>query len=77
MREKILVTGVAGFIGFHVARRLLQEGYCVIGLDILNDYYDVKLKKDRLALVKQPSFIFCDLSLEDYKGLMDLFQQNQ
>jgi UDP-glucuronate 4-epimerase len=77
LREKILVTGAAGFIGFHVARRLLQEGYCVIGLDNLNDYYDVKLKKDRLTLLKQPSFIFSDLSLEDNEGLMNLFQQNQ
>lgn len=77
MTEKVLITGVAGFIGFHVARRLLQEGYYVIGLDNMNDYYDVKLKKDRLRLLKQSNFIFSDLSLEDHEGQMNLFQQNQ
>jgi UDP-glucuronate 4-epimerase len=45
---RVLVTGIAGFIGFHVAKRLLLEGYQVVGVDNLNDYYDVQLKKDRL-----------------------------
>jgi UDP-glucuronate 4-epimerase len=45
---KVLVTGIAGFIGFHVAKRFLHEGYCVVGFDNINDYYDVQLKLDRL-----------------------------
>ena len=49
MSNKILVTGCAGFIGFHLSMRLLKEGYQVIGLDNLNDYYDVSLKRSRLS----------------------------
>ena len=47
-----LVTGSAGFIGFHLSKRLLEEGCTVIGLDNLNDYYDVDLKKARLAILE-------------------------
>ena len=49
LSKRILVTGSAGFIGFHLCQRLLKDGYTVVGLDIVNDYYDVKLKEDRLA----------------------------
>ena len=49
MPETILVTGAAGFIGFHVAKALLERGDTVVGYDNVNDYYDVKLKEDRLA----------------------------
>ena len=49
----ILLTGAAGFIGFHAAKRLLSEGHQVIGLDNLNDYYDVTLKQARLAELKK------------------------
>src|ERR1700743_1318803 len=49
MSEAVLVTGAAGFIGMHVARALLARGERVIGIDNLNDYYDVRLKEDRLA----------------------------
>ena len=49
MKEKILVTGTAGFIGFHLAKRLLEDGYEVVGLDNINDYYDVNLKYTRLS----------------------------
>ena len=49
----ILITGVAGFIGFHLAKRLLSEGHRVTGLDSLNDYYSVQLKRDRLAQLKK------------------------
>ena len=53
MRNRIIITGHAGFIGFHVARRLLNEGHTVLGIDNLNDYYSVKLKEDRLNNLKQ------------------------
>ena len=46
---KVLITGTAGFIGFHLAERLLKEGHSVVGVDQINSYYDVNLKKDRLA----------------------------
>lgn len=71
---RILVTGVAGFIGFHLARRLLARGDTVIGLDNLNDYYDVRLKEDRLAqLSAQASFEFRRLDLANRAGMEQLF----
>ena len=48
---KILVTGAAGFIGFHLAKKLLDDGYEVFGLDVINEYYDKKLKLDRLNVL--------------------------
>lgn len=63
---KVLVTGAAGFIGFHLAKRLIDEGCQVLGIDNLNDYYDVGLKKARLAQLPQTSrFIFELLDLAD------------
>lgn len=63
---KVLVTGAAGFIGFHTASRLLSRGDRVVGLDCLNDYYDVNLKKARLAqLQKHENFEFLQLDLAD------------
>src|SRR5688500_1335370 len=47
--KKVLITGTAGFIGFHLANRFLAEGYAVAGLDIINDYYDTRVKYGRLA----------------------------
>ncbi len=70
----ILVTGAAGFIGFHVAMRLLDRGDHVIGLDNINDYYDVRLKEARLAqLTSRERFIFVKLDLADRQGMKDLF----
>ncbi|MCM1982171.1 NAD-dependent epimerase [Lyngbya confervoides] len=73
---RVLVTGAAGFIGFHLAKRLLAAGDQVVGLDNLNDYYDVDLKRARLKqLQSQPEFLFCQLDLTDRTALLDLFAQ--
>ena len=73
---KVLVTGAAGFIGFFVAKRLLERGDEVVGLDNLNDYYDVRLKYARLALIESdPLFKFFKLDLEDNDGIAGLFEQ--
>jgi len=74
---KFLVTGAAGFIGFHVSGRLLADGHQVIGIDNLNDYYDVHLKRSRLEqLADDKSFSFIKLDLSDRKGMADLFAQH-
>ena len=87
--KKVLVTGAAGFIGFHLSRRLVELGFEVVGLDIVNDYYDVNLKYSRLELSgirkdeirygepvysnESPNYSFIKLKLEDREGLMKLF----
>lgn len=73
--DNILVTGCAGFIGFHLARRLVEEGRSVVGLDNLDDYYDVNLKNARLAqLNARPGFRFVKMDLADRRGLEELFR---
>lgn len=73
---KILVTGTAGFIGNALALRLLERGDEVIGVDNLNDYYDVQLKIDRLARIKDhPGFTDVRLDIADRAGMEDLFKQ--
>ena len=74
IHEPIMVTGAAGFIGYHLTRRLLQEGRRVVGIDNLNDYYDVSLKKDRLEQLGQTRhFAFRQLDLADRRAIADLF----
>ncbi|MGH8497168.1 MAG: NAD-dependent epimerase [Gammaproteobacteria bacterium] len=75
---KILVTGAAGFIGYHVADRLLDRGDEVVGLDDLNAYYDVTLKQARLARLEgRPGFSFVKLDLADRKGMEALFAREK
>src|SRR5688500_6776209 len=74
----ILVTGAAGFIGFHLSQKLCGGGYTVIGIDNLNDYYDVTLKEARLKVLKMLSnFTFVKLDLADRNGLELLFKENE
>jgi UDP-glucuronate 4-epimerase len=73
---RILITGCAGFIGFHLARRLAERGDDVVGLDTLNEYYDVNLKKARLSqLTAQPNFRFVQTDLADRSAIADLFRE--
>jgi len=71
---KILVTGAAGFIGGHLSHALLQANHDVVGLDNLNDYYDVNLKKDRLARLEDNHFRFVKLDLANREGMAKLFE---
>ena len=78
MKSKILVTGAAGFIGFSLAKRLIERGDEVVGVDNLNDYYDVNLKKARLAQLEgRQGFRFVKMSLEDREGILSLFKEER
>ncbi len=73
----ILVTGAAGFIGYHTSNKLLARGDTVVGLDNLNDYYDVNLKKARLALLEsQGGFEFVKADLADRPTMEALFREH-
>jgi UDP-glucuronate 4-epimerase len=90
---KILITGTAGFIGMHLAQRLLERGDEVVGMDSINDYYDVNLKLDRLretginpddieygqSVISEtyPMYKFVKLKLEDKEGVLDLFEKEK
>lgn len=75
MTKKILVTGCAGFIGFHTSKALLDKGYHVVGIDNLNDYYDVSLKEARLEqLYLYPGFTFNKQDIADMQGMETIWQ---
>lgn len=73
----VLITGAAGFIGFHLSQKLCNQGFDVTGLDNINDYYDIKLKHSRLAILKSnPRFTFHELELTDRKAINALFEKS-
>jgi UDP-glucuronate 4-epimerase len=74
---KVLVTGAAGFIGMHCARRLLERGDEVVGIDNLSPYYSVELKRARLARLQHPSFRFHQLDIADARALEKAFSDAQ
>ncbi|MGB3466878.1 MAG: NAD-dependent epimerase, partial [Cyclobacteriaceae bacterium] len=76
--KPILVTGAAGFIGFHLSKKILEAGYKVVGVDSLNNYYDVKLKEDRLEILKaKDGFSFVELNIADKPKLSQVFTDFQ
>ena len=76
MPTKTLVTGAAGFIGFHTALRLLEHGETVVGVDNMNAYYDVKLKEARLAILEaKPNFIFYRIPIEEHLEVAKVFEK--
>lgn len=77
-KHSILVTGAAGFIGFHLSKKLCSLGYAVTGIDNLNDYYEVSLKESRLNILKKTEgFSFHKLELTDKKGIDALFEKSK
>ena len=88
--KKVLVTGAAGFIGFHLVKKLINLNYAVVGIDNLNDYYDVELKKDRLRVLgidnvskeckyssKEHNFLFYKESIENNAEISKIFDEHQ
>ena len=78
---RIIISGSAGFIGFHLSLKLLDDNNVVIGIDSLNDYYDVKLKQERLKLIKSKAkevnskFVFFKIDLTQTNALKEVFDK--
>ena len=76
MKYKVLITGAAGFIGFHLAKYLLDKEYEVIGIDNLNNYYDIRLKEERLNILKEyAEFKFYKIDLKDKESIDNIFMK--
>ena len=76
--KKLLITGVAGFIGYHLAEKLINNNYHIIGIDNLNDYYDPALKKARLNnLIKNSYFEFHQIDFTQNNTLIPIFKKNK
>ena len=80
MSKNIIVTGCAGFIGFYLCKKLIEDGHTVIGIDNINDYYDTQLKEKRLEILSQKSFEsknwkFFKIDLINKDLLLDIFQE--
>ena len=76
MKEKILITGASGFVGFHLAELLLKKGYEVVGIDNMNDYYDVRLKELRLEILrKYDNYTFYKMDLKNKEDIDNLFEK--
>ena len=69
-----LITGAAGFIGYYLSRNLLEKGCCVVGIDNMNDYYDVRLKEKRLELLSNyDGFTFLKVDISEKRSLNEVF----
>ena len=76
--KNVLVNGAAGFIGFHLSYGLLENGYCVVGLDNLNEYYNISLRRDRLIHLEYKSgFTFQKLDLANRQAIAQLFEDEK
>ncbi|WP_415363305.1 UDP-glucuronate 5'-epimerase [Mammaliicoccus lentus] len=74
---KILITGTAGFIGSHLSKKLISQGHKVIGIDNINDYYDVTIKEDRLKSIGTENFTFYKNNLEDNSAMDEIFKNEK
>jgi UDP-glucuronate 4-epimerase len=78
INKNVLITGAAGFIGFHLTQKVIKQGYSVTGIDNLNDYYDVSLKHSRLNILKKlENFTFGQIDIADAKEINSLFSENR
>lgn len=74
---KILITGTAGFIGSHLSKKLISQGHKVVGIDNINDYYDVTIKEDRLKSIGTENFTFYKINLEDDSAMDEIFKKEK
>ncbi len=76
--KKVLVTGVAGFIGFHLANELLAQGWSVAGVDSITDYYDPRIKQKRLSILKKyPAFRFYKANIANFSALEKILKKEK